>query len=437
MNAKTNHSAAAAVKRWLLLPLLAGSSSLAQTNMAFAPDNGGITLPPGFQAVVVADELGPARHLAVHANGDVYVALRRPVKGGGIVALRDTDGDGKADVVERFGELGGTGIRIHDGYLYLAHVQGVVRYRLRDDSLLPEDRAETVVGGFPDQRQHADKPIAFDESGGLYVNVGAPSNNCQEKDRTRESPGLDPCPELDRQAGIWRFSADHLSQTQKEDGEAFATGIRQAIAMAWNPTAKALYVVQHGRDQLDLWPQFFTEEENVELPAEELLLVEKGDDFGWPYCYYDHRIGKRVLAPEYGGDGEKEGRCAHFKQPILAFPAHWAPNDLLFYQGTHFPEQFRNGAFIAFHGSWNRSPMPQQGFNVVFVPFEGKEPTGEWEIFADGFAGQEEIQRVEDARYRPMGLAEGPDGSLYISDSVRGRIWRIMFSPAKNFVENK
>ncbi|OGV47174.1 MAG: sorbosone dehydrogenase [Lentisphaerae bacterium GWF2_57_35] len=401
-------------------------SGRAQTNFAFAADHGGLILPKGFQAVVVADRLGSARHLTVRDNGDVYVALRRPEGGGGIVALRDTNGDGQAEVEERFGELGGTGIRIHDGYLYLAQVEGVIRYRLRPDALMPELPPETVVSGFPRQRQHADKPIAFDEAGGLYVNVGAPSNNCQERDRTSGSPGKDPCPELERQAGIWRFSADALNQTQTEHGEHYATGIRQAVAMCWNPAAGALYVVQHGRDQLDLWPQLYDEEENAELPAEEFLLVEPSDNFGWPYGYYDQLKGKRVLAPEYGGDGEKAGRTAQYKNPILAFPGHWAPNDLLFYRGSQFPEKYRGGAFIAFHGSWNRAPLPQKGFKVVFVPFKGRLPSGKAEVFADGFAGRDVVAQVDDARFRPMGLAEGPDGSLYISDSKQGRIWRIM-----------
>jgi glucose/arabinose dehydrogenase len=190
-----------------------------------------------------------------------------------------------------------------------------------------------------------------------------------------------------------------------------------------------LYVVQHGRDQLhSLWPDLFTEEQNAELPAEEFLLVEKGDDFGWPYGYYDPIQGKRVLAPEYGGDGVKVGPCEQFEDPILAFPAHWAPNDLMFYEGTQFPEKYRGGAFIAFHGSWNRAPLPQKGFKVVFVPFEGKLPQGKWDIFADGFAGTQVVRSVRDARYRPMGLAEGPDGSLYIADSKVGRIWRILYT---------
>jgi mono/diheme cytochrome c family protein len=134
-----------------------------------------------------------------------------------------------------------------------------------------------------------------------------------------------------------------------------------------------------------------------------------------------------MLAPEYGGDGEKTGRCVEAKDPLLGFPGHWGPNDLLFYQGDLFPEKYKNGAFVAFHGSWNRLGHEQQGYNVVFIPMENGLPSGEWEVFADGFKGPEPIESSADAIYRPCGLAEGPDGSLYIADSQQGRIWRIMY----------
>jgi glucose/arabinose dehydrogenase len=124
------------------------------------------------------------------------------------------------------------------------------------------------------------------------------------------------------------------------------------------------------------------------------------------------------------------GRCADVDQPIMAFPAHWAPNDLLFYTGTMFPERYRKGAFVAFHGSWNRAPLEQRGYFVAFIPFNGDTPSGEWEVFAEGFAGGETVESPRDAAYRPMGLAQGPDGSLYIADSQKGRIWRIVHNSA-------
>jgi len=158
------------------------------------------------------------------------------------------------------------------------------------------------------------------------------------------------------------------------------------------------------------------------------LLVREGSNFGWPYCYYDGMQRKKVLAPEYGGDGRKIERCSATDDPIMAFPAHYAPNDVLFYTGNMFPEKYKNGAFIAFHGSWNRAPLPQQGFNIVFVPFKGLFPSGPWEVFATGFAGVETVLNTGDAKHRPCGLAQGPDGSLYIADDVKGRIYRIIYT---------
>lgn len=392
------------------------------------PQDGGIELPDGFCAVVVAEDLGQARHLTVNDNGDIYVKLRSADEGGGIVALRDTDGDGTADVEERFGDIGGTGIDIYDGHLYYTSEVAVYRVPL-GGGLVPQENEETIVEGLPEQGSHAAKSIAFDEAGHLYVNVGGPSNACQVDPRTPGSSGQDPCPQLERQGGIWRFDADEAGQTQQQDGHRFATGIRNAVALAWNPAADNLYAVQHGRDQLHtLWSDMFTEEESAELPAEELFLVEDGDNFGWPYCYYDHLEGRKVLAPEYGGDGQQVGQCGQYEDPIMAFPGHWGPNDLMFYTGRQFPGRYLNGAFIAFHGSWNRAPLPQRGYRVTFVPFDGELPSGGYTTFADDFIGAEVIRAPGDAEFRPMGLAEGPDGSLYLSDSRNGRIWRIVYT---------
>ena len=131
-----------------------------------------------------------------------------------------------------------------------------------------------------------------------------------------------------------------------------------------------------------------------------------------------------MLAPEYGGDGEEVGRCADMDMPEIGLPAHWAPNAMAFSTGDNFPQPYRNGAFVAFHGSWNRTPI-QQGYNIVWIPFEGDAPTGEWEVFADGFAGGQ-ISSSNQADNRPTGVAAGPDGSVYVSDSLAGKIWKIV-----------
>jgi glucose/arabinose dehydrogenase len=385
----------------------------------------GIRVPAGFDARVFADGVGRARHIAVRDNGDVYVALRQARPEGGVAALRDADGDGAADRVEYFGDHAGTGMAIHDGFIYASSDTAIHRYPLPEgEALVPAGAAETVVDGFPRQRSHASKAFAIDDAGNLYVNVGAPSNACQESDRTLGSPGQQPCPLLESHAGIWRFDAGKVGQ-RFEDGARHVTGTRNVVALDWNPAAGALYFAMHGRDQLhELFPDLYTVEESAELPAEEFHVVREGANYGWPYTYWDHQGGARVVAPEYGGDGATVAEQGTYEAPLLAFPGHWAPNDLLFYTAqTGFPEAARGGAFIAFHGSWNRAPLPQGGYNLVFVPFQN----GEWSVFADGFKGAEVLADSDDAAFRPMGLAQGPDGALYITDSVQGRIWRVTY----------
>ncbi|HKH59768.1 MAG TPA: c-type cytochrome [Flavitalea sp.] len=407
------------------------------------PGNGGIFLPENFVAVVVVDSIGPARHIAVNDNGDIYVKLRYSKKGaGGNVAIRDINNDGKADSIVRFGDYDNNGslanaMRIHNGYLYFASELVIYRNKLTPGELVPQSKMEVVL---TDDHKHGahwhiTKPMAFDDKGNMFVPFGAPSNACQDLIRTPGGTpgvaGLDPCPELEDHAGIWQFDANKIGLTQRDGGK-FATGLRSVVAMDWNTADKKLYVVMHGRDDLHmLWPDKFTPWQNAVLPSEEFLRVNGGSDFGWPYSYYDQVQKKHVLSPEYGGDGKKPARDSSLHPPVMGFPGHWAPNDLLFYDGDQFPEHYKHGAFIAFHGSTNRIPYPQAGYFVCFVPFVNGEPTGEWEVFADGFAGIDPIINVSDAAYRPMGLATGPDGSLYVSDSRKGKIWRIMYKGDK------
>jgi glucose/arabinose dehydrogenase len=388
-----------------------------------------LTLSPGFTASVIMPELGRNRHLAVHNNGDIYVKLDKLKDGKGIAVLRDTDNDGKAEIINTFANYTGTGVTIKDGYLYSSSDDEVFRYTFNDkNEIANPDNPEKLITGLVKGRQHHTKSIVLDNAGNIYVNIGAPSNSCQVQDRGKDSPGQDPCPILENAAGLWQFRSDKLDQSYAQ-GVRYATGTRNIMGLDWNNAVNELYAMQHGRDQLNLlFPALYDEKQSAELPAEEMFIVKKGSNFGWPYCYYDQFQQKKILAPEYGGDGKKQGRCETIDKPILAFPGHWAPNALLFYTGTMFPNKYRNGAFIAFHGSWNRAPLEQQGYKVVFVPFgkDGK-PNGEWEVFANGFAGTGPVKSTRDAKFRPCGLAQGPDGALYISDSVKGRIWKITY----------
>ena len=411
---------------FVALTVLLVASTPQATKPVCAPDNVGLTLQPGFCALLVAESIGPSRHLVVLENGDVLVAVGGAQ--GGVRVLRDTTGDGKADVVQSFGVGGGTGIAFAGEYLYFATNDAVVRWHWQIGALQPSAAADTVVSGLTNRRQHAAKSIVVGSDGQLYVNIGAPSNSCQKVDRTPESAGQDPCPLLDIAGGIWRFDPRRGGQTQS-DGQRFATGLRNAVALAVDPGTGSVFAAQHGRDQLAAnWPKLYNDAQSAELPAEVVFRLEAGGDYGWPYCYYDWRLRKNVLQPEYGGDGKTAGRCETIPRPVVAFPGHWAPDGMTFYNNRTFPLKYRGGLFIAFHGSWNRAPLPQAGYKVVFVPIARGVATGAAEVFADGFAGPEVTPAG--ARYRPTGVAVGPDGSLYVtSDQGAGAVFRIVKQP--------
>ncbi len=398
-----------------------------ETALDLGPDNAGLTLPDGFGALKVADSLGKPRHIAVTAQGGIYVKLEKSGEGKGILYLEDDDGNGSAEVKMGFGDYGGTGILVDKSGLYASSNSEVFRYKVdADGKVVDPASVDTLITGLIDRRQHNSKSIALDDSGNIYVNIGAFSNSCQKEDRTLGSMGMKPCPILDSAGGIWQFRTDKTKQSYG-DGKRFATGLRNVVGLDWNERDNHLFVMQHGRDQLNtLFPDLYDAETSADLPAETMYRIEEGSDAGWPYIYYDQIQDKKILAPEYGGDGKKTGP-GDIQDPIVAFPGHLAPNALLFYTGDMFPEKYRNGAFIAFHGSWNRAPEEQEGFNVAFVPFENGRPSGDYEIFADGFAGTDPIMSPDAAQHRPTGLAQGPDGSLYVSDDQGGTLFRIVY----------
>lgn len=402
-------------------------------------ESAGLTLPPGFCATVFADGLGHARHMAVAVDGTLYVntwsgAFYRSAPpsppGGFLVALRDEDGDGKAEVVRRFGPTaadgagGGTGIALYNGALYAEVDDRIVRYPRAPGEVVPSGAAATTVSGLPMTGDHQMHPFAIDRTGALFVNSGSPSNVCEDPPRAPGSKGKSPCDELATRAGIWKYDAARTGQVFAPK-DRFAIGIRNTGGIAFDAAGR-MFATQHGRDQLPQnWPQLYDIQRGSELPAEELVAPVSGGDFGWPYCYFDGVQDKLVLAPEYGGDGRSVSQCAQKTPPVAAFPAHWAPNDVLVYGATQFPAAYRGGAFIAFHGSWNRAPTPQQGFNIVFQPLRDGKAAGKWLLFADGFAGPRRAEGT--AEHRPAGLAVAPDGALYVADDQAGRIWRISY----------
>jgi glucose/arabinose dehydrogenase len=385
------------------------------TQVACDTNNAGLTLPAGFCATLFAAVPG-ARHLAVSSDGVVYVGSR--ARGGTAVALRDSDGDGHADQQAGFGPGAGTGIAVSDDAVYFAMDDRVIRYPRSAGDLAPRGEGVVLISGLP-TGGHSAKTLALGPGGALFVDHGSRTNSCQVEDRADRSPGERPCAELEVRAGIWRYDATRAGQTPA-DGTRWGTGFRNAMAIAVQPATGRLWGASHGRDQLAAnWG--FSDQDSAEKPAEEFGLIPEGADFGWPYCYYDGITHRKVLAPEYGGDGTALGDCAEKTQPVIAFPGHWAPMQLAFNSSDQFGAHYRGGAFLAFHGSWNRAPLPQAGFRVVFIPFVGDEPTGEYETFA--------VSSASETGLRPSGVAMGPDGALYIASDQSGQVFRVTRTP--------
>jgi glucose/arabinose dehydrogenase/mono/diheme cytochrome c family protein len=422
-----------------LAPAQNKSNPAAEAKSQACPnDDSGLQLPAGFCATVFADDIGHARHMVVAPSGILYVNTwsgryygnDTPHAGGFLVALQDKSGTGKADVIERFGETvqsggaGGTGIGMYKGSIYAEINDRIVRYLLPAGSIVPNGSADTIVSRLPLGGDHPMHPFIINAEGSMYVDVASATNSCQLKNRTLKSPGANPCTELETRGGIWRYDANKTNQTFST-ADRYATGIRNGEGFAIDSSGR-VFVTQHGRDQLHAnWPDFYKPDQEATLPAEEVLLLKAKGDYGWPECYYDAFVQKLVLAPEYGGDGKTIGVCANKIAPAAVFPAHWAPNAMVRYDQKQFPARYRDGVFIAFHGSWNRAPYSQGGYNVVFQPLAGDRASGQCEIFADGFAGA--VKSPAKAEHRPSGLAAGPDGSLYVSDDIRGRIYRIVY----------
>jgi glucose/arabinose dehydrogenase/cytochrome c5 len=405
----------------------------AQAQGAACP-TGGLSLSPGFCASIIADNLGHVRHMAQGPDGTIYANTwsgmyfpnAPPPAGGFLVAIKPK-GDGQAEVA-RFGQTpadgvaGGSGVAVYKGHVYAEVNDKIVRYALPSGGGVPAGKTpEVVVSGMPLGGNHPMHPFVIDAKGQIFVDMGSATNACQGDagDRKPDVKGLTPCTELETRGGTWKYDADKLNQAFSAK-ERYATGIRNGEGYAFDGAGR-LYVTQHGRDQLPaLWPKLYPNlKAATELPSEELLQLTSGGDYGWPMCYHDRFQKKLVLAPEYGGDGGKAvGVCAQKTEPVAAFPAHWAPNDAAFYTAKAFPAPFQGGAFIAFHGSWNRAPEPQAGFNVVFQPMANGKASGDYIVFADGFTG---------SKLRPTGLLVGQDGALYISDDEKGRIWRVTY----------
>ncbi|BEU28458.1 c-type cytochrome [Paraburkholderia sp. 22B1P] len=417
------------------------TAQAAQGDQGCASSSNGITLPKGFCATVFADNIGHVRQMAVGPNGTLYVNTwsgvyfkqNTPPDGGYAVALKDNDGDGRAEVMQRFGEgptqggHGGTGVAVYHEWVYIETNDRIMRYKLKASDVAPSGSGEPIVSGLPVTGDHPMHPFWITAGGALLIDLGSATNACEKENRTPHSRGNQPCVEKETRGGIWRYDANAIGQRFSAK-ERYASGIRNGEGIAADSQGR-LFSTQHGRDQLhEDWPELYSAKQGQESPAEEIVALKQGADYGWPECYYDMEKKGLTLAPEFGGDAKEAGLCGSRTEPVAVFPGHWAPDDMKFYlaNGPHaFPHAYFDGAFIAFHGSWNRAPGPQGGYNVVFQPFKNGRPSGHYVVFADGFAGA--VKEPGSAAFRPAGLAVARDGALFISDDVHGRIWRVTY----------
>jgi glucose/arabinose dehydrogenase len=410
----------------ILVTVLAASSMLALTASAFAAEPDGLTLPAGFHATVVGDVGAAVRHIAVRDNNTLYVSTQRPNKdaaNAGIIAVhlgKDHKIDGQP---QHFSQVdNGTSIVFHDGALYASSADSVYRFKFAGKELIPTAAPEAVVTNVPGR-----SAVAFDNKGEMYVAVRSSGNFCQRPGAARDAMPvpLNPCPDFATRSGVWRFDASKPGQKFLE-GEHFAQGIRDMNAVAWKPGV-GLYLAHYGRDDsTKFWPNIIpaADEKNI---ADEMFLVGKDADLGWPYTYWDMARKERLKAPEYGGDGKTAVTDLKYAVPVASFPAHSAPQDMTFYTGAQFPAQYRGGAFVAFHGSGAPDPSDDLGFSVGYVPVDKTGKAGEPKVFIGGFAGGPDKRSGKAANFRPSSVAVAPDGSLYVADSQKGRIWRITY----------
>ena len=413
--------------------ILAAMTATLAAAPVMAAETDGLILPPGFHASVVADGLTGVRHLAFGANGTLYVSTQvganaTPV---GIYALH-LNAQHKADKTEKFGTVNaGTGIRVYKGYLYAADHTSVVRYKLGATGV-PAGEPEVVISGMA-AAGSGTHPIAFDGKGNLFVSLDGSGNTCVDPNAPKDARplGLKPCPGLNGRGGVWRFSDSKTGQKFPADGEQWATGVRNMGALDWSAATGALYGATHGRDTThDQFPTLISAADDDAI-GDEMHRITKGSNLGWPFTYWDAVRKVRLTGPEYGGDNKTAADASIYDTPVAGFaPKRVAPLDLVIYNGTQFPRQYRGGAFIATHGT-NGPQIPggHGGYNVIFVAIDRNGDTKAPVVFADGFAGPTNDDKYTGhAAYRPVGEAVAADGSLYVAESNKGRIWRISYS---------
>jgi glucose/arabinose dehydrogenase len=335
-------------------------------------------LLPGFQANVFYSGLASPRFIAFSPDGTLFVAERGA---GSIVALPDPDHTGKATgkKVVISGLNDPSSLVFYNGALYVGEQSQVSRFTLGSD--LQVTSRQVIVPDLPTGGQHTTRTVLIGPDGRLYVSIGSTCNVCIESDPHR--------------AAVWVYNLDG------SDGHLYARGLRNPVGMAINPWNKQVWVTLNGRDYL-----------GDNSPPETIYALQDGADYGWPHCEAGN-----IIDPDFGHPGD----CNGIVQPLLKMQAHSAPLGLAFYNANQFPQQY-HGLFLAFHGSWNRSvPI---GYKVVFIPLNANgQITGPAQDFATGW-----LVNNDTATGRPVGLAVGPGGALYISEDKGGMIYRITYN---------
>jgi glucose/arabinose dehydrogenase len=326
-----------------------------------------LRLPPGFRIAVVAIIPG-VRFGTVAPDRRLVVSQMRE---GRVLAL---DGDGHLTPLASGLQLP-HGVAYRNGVLYVAETGRIDR--------VPEPGVVVpIVSNLPTGGGHFTRTLGFGPDGGMYVSVGSSCNACEERDP--------------RRAAILRFDSDGTHP------QVYAAGLRNAVGFAWYPGTDTMWAVVNGRDWL-----------GDDLPPEVLVRIVRGGFYGWPYCY-----GNGILDPQFG----RPDRCREMIRPALEMQAHSAPLGMAFSHGTSFPSRYQGGAFVAFHGSWNRR-VPT-GYKVVYIPFANGAPAGPAEDFAAGW-----LQSDGTAWGRPVDPIVGSDGWLYLTDDTSGAIYRIWYQP--------
>lgn len=343
-----------------------------------------IKLPAGFSISVWAENVPDARSLAMNADGSVVFVGNR--QGKNVYALKDTNGDGKAD--QKFTLAEGlrmpNGVAFKDGDLYVAEVSRILRFRNIEKNL-EKPTYEVVYDKYPDKAHHGWKFIAFGPDGLLYVPVGAPCNICESEEIF---------------ASITRI--DVKSATPKP--EVFAHGVRNTVGFAWHPSSKEMWFTDNGRDMM-----------GDDIPDCELNHApKKGMHFGYPYWHAGD-----VKDPEFGSKGKDKSA---YTAPAAKMGAHTAPLGMRFYTGKQFPSAYQNNIILAKHGSWNRSK--KSGYNLTRVVLDGNQKVVKQEVFAEGWLNNE----TQDVWGRPVDVLQMPDGSLLVSDDMANCIYKITYS---------